>query len=148
MPTGGGRARRGGRSLALAALGVTLAALAGCGGAASGTRDRPRTVVVSIEHSSFQPAEIAVRPGETVRFVIESGDPIDHEFILGDEEVQRIHEEGTEAHHGAKPGEVSVPAGGTVETTYTFDDGSGSLIFGCHLPGHYAYGMRGVVVID
>ena len=79
--------------------------------------------------------------------MIENTDPIDHEFILGDERVQLVHEEGTEAHHAPRPGEVSVPAGETVVTTYTFPKISGSLIFGCHLPGHYDFGMRGTVTI-
>ena len=38
-----------------------------------------------------------------------------------------------------------MPAGETVVTTYTFPKISGSLIFGCHLPGHYDFGMRGTV---
>jgi uncharacterized cupredoxin-like copper-binding protein len=88
-----------------------------------------------------------VDPGEPVRFEIVNTDPIDHEFILGDAEVQRVHEEGTEAHHAPRPGEVSVPAGETVVTTYTFPETTGSLIFGCHLPGHYAFGMRGTVTV-
>jgi uncharacterized cupredoxin-like copper-binding protein len=36
---------------------------------------------------------------------------------------------------------MTVPAGETVTTTYTFAE-PGPLIIGCHLPGHYAYGMR------
>jgi len=61
--------------------------------------------------------------------------------------VQRVHEEGTEAHHPPRPGEVSVPAGETVVTTYIFPESPGALIFGCHLPGHYDFGMRGTVTI-
>jgi uncharacterized cupredoxin-like copper-binding protein len=79
-----------------------------------------------------------------VRFVIHNLDPIDHELILGDEEVQRRHEKGTEAHHGTIPGEVSVPAGESRSTTFTFD-APGTVPFGCHLPGHWAFGMRGSV---
>ena len=105
------------------------------------------TVHITIHYSSFQPDGLAVEPGETVRFVIENTDPIDHEFILGDQRVQDVHEEGTEAHHAPRPGEVSVPAGETVVTTYTFPETSGSLIFGCHLPGHYTFGMHGLVTI-
>jgi uncharacterized cupredoxin-like copper-binding protein len=39
-----------------------------------------------------------------------------------------------------------VAAGAIAETTFTFE-GPGTLIFGCHLPGHYDYGMRGTVRI-
>ncbi len=105
-----------------------------------------RTVHITIHFSSFDLQQIDAVPGETVRFVIENTDPIDHEFILGDDLVQRIHELGTEAVHPPKPGEVSVPAGTTATTTYTFG-APGELTFACHLPGHFAYGMRGTVTV-
>ncbi len=105
-----------------------------------------RTIPVSIEHSRFTPTAIAVEPGSTVRFVIENTDPIDHEFILGDQQVQDVHEAGTGHHHGDVPGEISVPAGSTRTTTFTFE-GPGSQLFGCHLPAHWDYGMRGTITI-
>jgi uncharacterized cupredoxin-like copper-binding protein len=103
-----------------------------------------RTVEITIRHSRFLPAEVHVDPGDTIRFVIRNTDPIDHEFIVGDQDVQTRHETGTEAHHGARPGEVSIPAGGVASTTYTFSEPE-TLLIGCHLPGHYAYGMSGSV---
>ena len=102
--------------------------------------------VITIEHSRFDPAAFEVERGATVTFVIRNDDPIDHEFIIGDEVVQALHETGTEAHHGAKPGEISIPAGTTRRTTFTFTE-RGKLIFGCHLPAHYDYGMRGVISV-
>ena len=78
--------------------------------------------------------------------MVENTDPIDHEFIVGDEQVQQAHEAGTEAHHPPRPGEISIPPGETVVTTVTFPS-QGSLLFGCHLPGHYAYGMRASITI-
>jgi uncharacterized cupredoxin-like copper-binding protein len=109
-----------------------------------------QTVVVTLHHSRFQPEVVRVEPGATVRFVLRNTDPIDHEFILGDQEVQRRHEQGREReHHGEVPGEVSVAAGGEAATTYTFPRGGpASLQFACHLPGHYAYGMRGVALVS
>lgn len=104
------------------------------------------SVDVRIEHSRFEPTRLEFQAGEKVTFVIHNDDPIAHEFIVGDETVQQIHEQGTEAHHDARPGEVSVAAGETVTTTYTFGE-PGELLFGCHLPGHYAYGMRGTITI-
>jgi uncharacterized cupredoxin-like copper-binding protein len=137
--------------LGLAAVLAGAATLSGCAGP-RGTADRPRTVVIPIEHSAFGVGEVRVAEGETVRFVLENGDPIDHEFILGDEGVQLRHERGTEPYHPPRPGEVTVTAGETVETLVTFDPdvfpgADGPLIFGCHLPGHYAYGMRGIVIV-
>jgi uncharacterized cupredoxin-like copper-binding protein len=126
----------------LAAAGLLVLAAA-CSPVAA--RPEARTIEIGIEYSRFDAATVDVRPGETVRFVISNTDPIDHEFIVGDETVQDAHELGTESYHPPRPGEVTIPAGETVETTYTFD--GGNLIFGCHLPGHYDYGMRGLVVV-
>jgi uncharacterized cupredoxin-like copper-binding protein len=137
------------RAAAFAGLLVLL--VVGASAASGGAAARPTdgVVRVSIPYSRFDPEQIRVEPGQTVRFVIVNTDPIDHEFILGDTEVQRVHEEGTEAHHAPRPGEISIPAGTTVETTYTFPSaaGAGSLLFGCHLPAHYDFGMRGTVTI-
>jgi uncharacterized cupredoxin-like copper-binding protein len=109
--------------------------------------DEMRTIEIDIEHSSFHPGEVHVEAGETVRFVIHNGDPIDHEFLIGDEVMQQIHEEGTEAHHGARPGEVSVAAFHDAVTTFEFN-GPGTLLFGCHLPRHYNFGMKGEIIIE
>ena len=72
---------------------------------------------MTIHHSRFGPDEYTFHQGDTVIFVIANNDPIDHEFILGDQAVQDRHELGTEAHHDAIPTEVSLPAGETVRTT-------------------------------
>ena len=122
---------------------ATIFALGACAPASAGAR----TIVLDIEHSRFRPAHLTVTRGETVRFVVHNGDPIDHELIVGDQEVQDIHESGTEVHHGAKPGEVSVPADGEASTTYTFDS-SEELLFGCHLPAHWDYGMKGTITVE
>jgi len=127
---------------------VLLAASVGAGRTSTPAPapSQTRTVSIAIHFSRFDPASIDAAPGETVRFLIRNTDPIDHEFILGDEVVQAIHERGTEAVHPPKPGEVSVPAGATVETTYMFR-ARGALTYGCHLPGHFAYGMLGTVSV-
>lgn len=104
-------------------------------------------VPVEIKYSRFEPDEIRLEAGQEVRFVIYNDDPIDHEFILGDQAVQDRHERGTEPRHDQFPTEVSAPAGETVETTVTFDE-PGNLILGCHLPGHYAYGMKAEITIS
>jgi uncharacterized cupredoxin-like copper-binding protein len=137
---------RGRRRLLVAGLaGLVLAVLLGAGLARGD--DGPRTVVLTLRHSRFEPAALRARAGETVTFVVRNLDPIDHELIVGDQAVQRRHEAGRERHHhGEVPGEVSVPAGTERRTTYRFAPGGpGRVEFACHLPGHYAYGMRGWV---
>jgi uncharacterized cupredoxin-like copper-binding protein len=103
-------------------------------------------VHVRIHYSRFEPSTFSFEPGETVTFVVENADPIDHEFLLGDEGVQLAHERGTEAFHPPRPGEMTVPAGTTATTTYAFVE-PGEVLLGCHLPGHYAYGMRGSISV-
>jgi uncharacterized cupredoxin-like copper-binding protein len=113
----------------------------------SGAEADEQAVVVEINHSRFDPGHLTFEEGTTVRFVIRNEDPIDHEFILGDREVQARHEVGRDSHHhGRVPGEISVPAGRTRSTSYTIED-AGTLIIGCHLPSHYRYGMRAEVVV-
>jgi uncharacterized cupredoxin-like copper-binding protein len=106
-----------------------------------------RTVVVTMRHTHFEPAAIRVDTGTTLRFVVRNADPIDHEFILGDAATHAQHRVGRETHHdGTVPGEVSVPSGGTVVTSYRFDR-PGQVAYICHLPGHEAYGMVGEVEV-
>lgn len=126
--------------MAVAALGLALLVPAD-------SPDRSTTVQLAIRHSRFVPARVEVRAGVAVRFVVRNLDPIDHELIIGDDATHRHHEHGREGHHhGTVPGEVTVPAGATSATTYRFDH-PGVVTFGCHLPGHWAYGMQGVVAV-
>jgi uncharacterized cupredoxin-like copper-binding protein len=118
--------------------------LAGCSSRAEASE---MTVTIKIHHSAFLPSNITVPEGTKVNFVIRNTDPIAHEFIVGDAAVQQRHEDGTEPHHGAKPGEVSIDALEVATTQYVFDE-AGTLIFGCHLPQHYDYGMRGAIEVS
>src|SRR5215212_6326940 len=111
-------------------------------------RPRPWQLAVAVVAGG---AALLVDPGQRVRFVLRNTDPIDHEFILGDAATQRRHERGRDRHHhGEVPGERSVPAGQEAATTYTFPAGTAGQVleFACHLPGHYAYGMRGTVRVS
>lgn len=130
------RLRLGASSMA----GLLLAAI--CSAPVTG----PRTAEVRIHHSKFIDDSFEVTAGTTVTFVIRNTDPIDHEFILGDDAVQARHENGTELAHGEVPGEVSVPAGATASATFRFPK-PGKLVYACHLPGHFAYGMKGVITV-
>jgi uncharacterized cupredoxin-like copper-binding protein len=105
------------------------------------------TVTVDVRYSKFSISTLHVHPGTTVRFLIVNGDPIHHEFIVGDAAVHRAHELGTEATHPPIPGEVSVAPDSVGETFFQFDT-PGRLEFACHLPGHLKYGMKGWVIIS
>jgi uncharacterized cupredoxin-like copper-binding protein len=101
-------------------------------------------VEILIRYSHFTPAEVTVPRGVPVRFVLVSQDPIEHEWLIGDAAFHERHRTGTEPHHGARPNEVTIPPLGTAETTLTFHE-PGEVAFICHVPGHEAYGMVGVV---
>jgi uncharacterized cupredoxin-like copper-binding protein len=105
--------------------------------------DDPR-VEIRMLYSSFTLREVVVPAGSPVVFTLRNDDPIDHEWMVGDAAFHERHRTGTEPVHGARPTEVTVPAGTERVTTVTFRD-PGEYLFICHLPGHEAYGMVGVV---
>ena len=109
--------------------------------------DTPRTVTITIHYSAFEPAAISVPAGVPITFVLVNEDPIDHEWLIGDQGFHDGHRTGTHPAHGEVPTEVTVPALATVETTITFDE-PGSLDYICHLPGHESYGMVGTLTVE
>jgi len=143
------RAPRSRRLIVVAAIaGAVLAAGITWLAQSTGSSGLP-TVDITARYSRFEPDRVTVKPGSTVRFVIHNADPIDHEFIIGPPGTHDIHERGEPHFHtGAVPGEVTVPAGATVETTWTFGEaGSPDVAYGCHLAGHWDYGMHGKALI-
>jgi uncharacterized cupredoxin-like copper-binding protein len=110
-------------------------------------RNRANVVELTIHNSHFDRAFVTVKRGTDVEYVVHNRDPIAHELIIGPADVQLRHELGTKPLHGLRPGEVSVPAGSTSFTTYRVTT-SKPVQFACHLPGHYAYGMRGRVRVQ
>jgi uncharacterized cupredoxin-like copper-binding protein len=125
---------------ALLALVLPLVlALAACGG-----RDEGQERVIEIRYSRFHPEEITVRAGEPVRIVLRNTDPIEHEWLVGDDAMHERHRSGTHAVHDEIPTEVTIPPLTEKVTTVTFSE-PGEFAYICHLPGHEEYGMRGLV---
>jgi uncharacterized cupredoxin-like copper-binding protein len=129
-------------------LAAIAAVLLMAGTSTSAYADRPtRSIVLTIHHSRFSPGEVKASPGEKLRFVVRNTDPIAHELIVGPMAVQLRHESGKERVHPPVPGEVSVPLFSTASTTYDVPE-SEPVLFGCHLPGHWAYGMQGRISVS
>jgi uncharacterized cupredoxin-like copper-binding protein len=126
-----------------AALSLLLLAGMAAGCTSSST---PQRIEIRIHYSHFDPSELTVPRGVPITFVLINEDPIDHEWLIGDAAFHERHRHGTEAHHGARPDEVSVAALSTEETTLTFAD-PGQLLYICHFPGHEAYGMVGTLTV-
>jgi uncharacterized cupredoxin-like copper-binding protein len=106
----------------------------------------PRAVTIGMRFSRYLPAALTVHAGETVRFTLVNEDPITHEFIIGTAAQQEAHERGTTANHNGEPGQATLQPGETRAISFTFTK-AGSLIFACHRPGHYLYGMRGTISV-
>ena len=117
---------------------------------APGTTEDPRTIeITALDELAYEPASIEVELGETVRFVVTNDGEADHEFVVGDMEMQEMAEEqamdGMHGHAEAMAS-VALDPGETAETTVTFDE-PGELFYACHLPGHYEGGMVGIIVV-
>ena len=104
------------------------------------------TVELDMRYSRFDKSAVKVYAGTLVRFEVTNSDPIHHELIVGPQSVHDAHEKGHDKVHPPVPGEVSVDTGRTALTTYRFDT-PGTVLFACHLHGHFAYGMTGTVTV-
>jgi uncharacterized cupredoxin-like copper-binding protein len=126
---------------------LAVVALLFVGAAAAGCAVDPMTVTIHIHYSSFDPSALSVPRGVPVTFVLVNEDPIDHEWLIGDDAFHERHRHGTHETHGAVPNEVTVPALETVTTTITFEE-AGTLAYICHLPRHEEYGMVGMLTVE
>jgi uncharacterized cupredoxin-like copper-binding protein len=130
----------------LVALLAGLALLVGaCAGSdSSGDTIGARTVHVDMRDNAYSPDQLAIRRGETVRYVFRNTGKVAHDAVLGDEKAQTDHEiemsSGSGMHHGGGDA-VTADPGKTATLTHTFRSG-GDLLIGCHELGHYAAGMK------
>ncbi len=122
-------------------------ALSACG---SGGAEPKQTqeIRITLAGSRFVPDTVSVKVGTRVTFVVVNDDAVEHEMVIGDESVQAEHEATAQhgGHSGGGPGQVRVPAKSTKRMSFTFTK-AGTLIYGCHLSGHYAAGMKGTVTV-
>jgi uncharacterized cupredoxin-like copper-binding protein len=105
--------------------------------------------------TAFEPDEVSVKEGETVRFVFDNAGKLPHDAFIGHEEAQVEHEaemraaEEADEHngdHGDESEAITVDPGDSGELTHTFSD-TGELVIGCHQAGHYEAGMRAKVSV-
>ena len=138
------------RGLRLVALGLVAALLATAAVVvASARNDAPAPVTqatIAIRFSKFEPGRITVPAGVPVTITLVSQDPIDHEWIVGDDATHARHRTGTEPYHDQVPTEITVRAYETKPTTVMFEK-PGDYEYVCHLPGHEQYGMKGTISV-
>lgn len=109
--------------------------------------------VKMVDGLRFVPAALTVTKGETITFKVTNEDDTFHEFMLGDEEVHAERDQEM-MEMSDKPmdmddqrNSITLEGGETKELTWTFDE-SGTVIYGCHQPGHYGKGMRGTITVS
>ncbi len=145
--------------LATAAVAAALF-LAACGNERSADTtttpvDDGTTVVdVTMTDMAFTPTVIAVKAGDTVKFRFRNDGQAVHEAVIGDRAFQQDHAEkmsamghsGDAMPHGTddEASPLVVQPGETGELTYTAT-ATGSLLIGCHQPGHWEAGMKATV---
>lgn len=144
-------------ALALTAVSLVLSACASDTPAANpGQPADPTeaTRVIEITGSDdfrFDPAEITVQAGDIVTFRITNVGNAAHDFTMGDEAMQQEHEEEMLEMGGMsmsdEPNAVTVAPGEVKEITWMFTD-AGTVLIGCHQPGHYSAGMRGNITVE
>lgn len=134
--------------------------LSACGGGGSDVGEgaaaaqAERTVEVNqLPEKKFDPASVSVKRGETVTFRVTNTADEMHEFVLGDEKTQEDHDEEMAGMpmESMKMADISnritMEPGETKEITWKFPDKETTVLYGCHMPGHYAAGMKGTITV-
>jgi len=105
------------------------------------------TVVLS-DTMRYAPDAVTVKAGDKVTFVLRNEGVIVHEFFVGTEEEQVDHaaEMALGGMGHGHDNALSLKAGETGSLTMTFAK-AGSLLIGCHEPGHYEAGMKATVTV-
>ncbi|WP_169543816.1 cupredoxin domain-containing protein [Sneathiella aquimaris] len=141
-------------------------------GKAGSAADVTREITVIMRDNYYEPEEINIKKGETVRFkVVNTGDFV-HEFNIGTAAMHSKHQEEMRMmmEHGAleadkinrdmmkmdmgngktmdhdDPNSVLVEPGKSDEVIWTFSEKT-NLEFACNIPGHYESGMLGKMQI-
>ncbi len=109
-----------------------------------------RTVDIDMADTlRFTPAQVTVKRGDTVMFVVRNTGKAMHEMVLGTEEELKNHAElmkkFPDMEHDA-PYMAHVPPGKKEKITWTFDK-PGKFMYGCLVPGHWEAGMKGTIVV-
>jgi uncharacterized cupredoxin-like copper-binding protein len=93
------------------------------------------TVEIVMVDFAFEPKQLTVRAGTTVRFRFRNEGQFLHDAAFGDEATQKAVSSGKATRDGPEVGPNK-----TKDYVRAFTQ-SGQLLIGCHQPGHYQQGM-------
>ena len=109
-----------------------------------------RTIRVDMgDNMRFTPANITVKRGETVRFVVQNDGKLLHEMVLGTRDAIQAHadlmKEFPDMEH-ADPNMAHVKPGRSGDIVWQFTK-AGEFRFACLQPGHFEAGMVGTITV-
>ena len=110
-----------------------------------------RTVRVEMSDKlRFTPASLAVKQGETVKFVVKNSGKLMHEMVLGTMQELKEHAAMMLKHPTMEHDEpyMAHVAPGKTETMVWQFTKAGDFHFGCLVPGHFEGGMVGKVIVQ
>jgi uncharacterized cupredoxin-like copper-binding protein len=161
-------------SMSMSAAAIAAGAHGGGHGAGSGepgkASEASRTITVEMYDNYYEPEEISVETGETVRFVVKNEGSLVHEFNIGTPSMHEGHQkemmmmvehgviQGGKLNHDMMsmdmgngktmkhddPNSVLLEPGQSKEVVWKFTE-NGDIEFACNVPGHYQAGMYGDV---
>ena len=110
-----------------------------------------RTVTIEMtDNMRYTPADIQVKQGETVRFIVKNKGQVKHELSLGTQQELLEHLEQMrkfpDMEHD-EPSKVTLAPGKQGEIVWQFTK-AGAVNFACLMPGHYEAGMKGQVKVS
>lgn len=109
-----------------------------------------RTVTIDMRDSMrFSPAEVTIKRGEAVKFVIRNQGKIMHEMVIGTEAELNEHAEAMRKFPGMEhdaPYMAHVGPGKSGVIGWQFTQ-AGEFQFACLIPGHFEAGMVGKIVV-
>ncbi|MFE8071023.1 cupredoxin domain-containing protein [Marinobacteraceae bacterium S3BR75-40.1] len=124
-----------------------------------------RTIIVVMKDNYYQPENITVQRGETIRFKVKNQGNLVHEFNIGTHAMHQNHQQemqrmvsqgiirGGELHHEMMkshgmqhndPNSILLEPDESGEIIWRFTADS-DLQFACNIPGHYQSGMVGEI---
>ncbi|MBC5784293.1 cupredoxin family protein [Ramlibacter sp. USB13] len=116
----------------------------------AGDAKRARTVTIDMgDDMRFRPDRIAVREGETIRFVIRNKGRVLHEMVIGTEAELAEHAALMKKFPGMEHDEPymsHVKPSAKGELVWNFNR-PGTFQFACLIPGHFEAGMQGTIVV-
>ena len=122
----------------------------GAFGHAADAAQATRSIAIEMsDRLRFSPAQVSVRKGEVVRFVVRNSGKLMHEFVLGTLPQLEEHAQMMQKHPGMEhdaPHMAQVAPGKARNLAWQFTD-SGEFYYGCLVPGHFAAGMLGRIVV-